>query len=303
MPEVATSGTVSAPAPGYGNPDPDWLEIDWRRHLHRVELPGAQVSYVEIGEGKPVVFVHGISGSWQNWLENLPHLSRTHRAIALDLPGFGCSPMPSWSIDMQGYGRLVHDFCEKIGVEGGAALVGNSMGGLIATEAVLASHGRFDWLVLVSAAGLVNTWRPRERGVATALAWDTGGPHVARIASTLVRRRGTRYLTFRAFMRYPNRLRPELLWEQLSSGVPCPGFSDALRTAIEYDARDRLAEIDIPTLLVWGSEDVVIPARAGYSYERRIPGATLEIFEETGHVPQLERPARFNSLLTEFLAD
>ncbi len=123
----------------YGNPDPDWLKLDWRPHLHRVELPGGEVNYAEIGEGEPIVFVHGISGSWQNWLENLPHFGRTHRAIALDLPGFGASPMPSWPIDMPAYGRLLHDFCEKLGVGSGATLVGNSMGGLVAAEAVLSA--------------------------------------------------------------------------------------------------------------------------------------------------------------------
>jgi pimeloyl-ACP methyl ester carboxylesterase len=300
---VTARATVSSLASSdYGNPEPDWLEIDWRRHTHSVEVPGAEVSYVEIGEGKPVVFVHGISGSWENWLENLPHLSRTHRAIALDLPGFGGSPMPSWPIDMQSYGRLIHDFCEKIGIERGAALVGNSMGGLIATETVLAGPGRFDRLILVSAAGLINTWRPRERGLVTGLAWDTGGPIVGRLGPLLLSRPGTRYMTFRAFVRHPNRLRRELLWEQLHSGVPCPGFAEALASAIEYDARDRLAEIEIPTLLVWGEEDLVIPVAAGHSYARRIPGARLEVFEDTGHVPQLERPARFNALLDEFLA-
>ena len=70
-------------------------------------------------KGEPIVFIHGISSSWQAWLENLPHFGRTHRAIALDLPGFGASPMPSWPIDMHAYGRLVLDFCEKLGVEQG----------------------------------------------------------------------------------------------------------------------------------------------------------------------------------------
>ena len=288
---------------GYGNPDPDWLKIDWRRHLRRVEVPGGEVSYVEIGEGKPVVFVHGISSSWESWLENLPHLSRTHRAIALDLPGFGGCPMPSWPIDMQAYGRLIHDFCEKLGIERGATLVGNSLGGLIATEAVLANPDRFDRLVLASAAGLINTWRPRERGLLLALAWEIGAPIVGQWATPLVRRRGTRYLVFRSLVRHPNRLRPELLWEQIHSGALCPGFSDTLRTAIEYDARDRLAEIEIPTLLVWGEDDLIIPLTAGRSYARRIPGARLEVLEDTGHLPQLERPAQFNALLDEFLAD
>jgi pimeloyl-ACP methyl ester carboxylesterase len=285
----------------YGVSDHAWLEVDWRQHLHRVELPGAAVNYVEIGEGPPVVFVHGISGSWQNWLENLPHLSRNHRAIALDLPGFGASPMPSWTIDMFAYGRLLHDFCEKLGVDGGAALVGNSMGGLVAAEAVLSAPGRFDRLVLVSAAGFINTWLPHQRGTATSRAWDTFGLHVGAAAREIVRNRLLRCLTFRFVIRYPDRLDRRLLWEQVSSGVPCPGFADALDAVIEYDARDRLEEIEIPTMIVWGMEDWVISAAAALSYHRRIPKSRLEIFERTGHVPQLERPQRFNALLDELL--
>jgi len=286
----------------YGNPDPDWLKIDWRRHLRRVELPGADVNYAEIGEGEPIVFVHGLSGSWQNWLENLPHFGRGRRAIALDLPGFGGSPMPSWDIDMFAYGRLLHDFCEKIGVDKGA-VVGNSMGGLVAAEAALSAPGRFDRLVLVSAAGLINTWRPEERGFATTHAWNTFGPGFGRAAREVVSHRRARYLMFRLFLRYPNRLRPELLWEQMASGLQCPGFADALAAAIDYDARDHLAEIDIPTMIVWGFDDWIIPALAALSYHRRIPESRLEIFERTGHVPQLERPARFNAVLEDFLSD
>jgi pimeloyl-ACP methyl ester carboxylesterase len=284
----------------YGNPDPEWLKIDWRPHLRQVELPGATINYIEIGEGEPIVFVHGISGCWQNWLENLPHFARNRRAIALDLPGFGASPMPSWPIDMPAYGRLLHDFCEKIGAEGGA-VIGNSMGGLVAAEAVLTAPERFDHLVLASAAGLLNTWRPEERGVATSYAWGTFGPRFGRTARAVVTRRRFRYLMFRLFLRYPNRLRPELLWEQMASGLACPGFADALEAVIAYDARDHLADIEIPTMIVWGLDDWVISALGALSYHRRIPKSRLEIFERTGHVPQLERPARFNALLDEFL--
>ncbi len=286
----------------YGNPDPEWLGIDWRPHVHRLELPGATVNYAEIGEGEPIVFVHGISGSWQNWLENLPHFGRSRRAIALDLPGFGASPMPSWPIDMFAYGQLLHDFCEKLGIDRGAALVGNSMGGLVAAEAVLSAPERFDRLVLVSAAGLINTWLPHERGRATSRAWGTFGPSFGKVAREVVVRRRARYLMFRFFMRCPGRLRKELLWEQMASGLPAAGFADALDAVIEYDARHRLAEIEIPTLIVWGLDDWVIPSLAAHSYNRRIPNSRLVTFERTGHVPQLERPAGFNALLDEFLA-
>ncbi len=284
----------------YGNPDPDWLKVDWRPHLHRVQLPGATVNYAEIGEGEPIVFVHGITSSWQAWLENLPHFGRTHRAIALDLPGFGASPMPSWPIDMHAYARLLLDFCEKIGVER-ATVVGNSMGGLVAAEAVLSAPERFDRLVLVSAAGFINTWMPHRRASATSHAWNTFGRPFGAAARFFVTHPRARYLMFRFAIRYPDRLRKELLWEQMASGVPCPGFGPALEAVIEYDARDRLEEIEIPTMVVWGTDDWVIPSAAALSYNRRIPHSRLEIFEHTGHVPQLERPGRFNRVLDEFL--
>jgi pimeloyl-ACP methyl ester carboxylesterase len=160
----------------YGASDREWTRIDWREHLARVELPGASVNYVELGEGEPLLFIHGISGCWQNWLENLPHFAAAgRRCVALDLPGFGASPMPSWPIGMAAYGQLLRDFCEKLGL-GGATLVGNSMGGLLATELALAEPAAFQRLVLVSAAGIINTWRPEERAVATAWAWRRFAP-------------------------------------------------------------------------------------------------------------------------------
>jgi pimeloyl-ACP methyl ester carboxylesterase len=286
----------------YGNPEPEWTRIDWRPHLHRVELPGADVNYVEIGEGKPIVFVHGISGCWQNWLENLPRFGAERRVIALDLPGFGASPMPSWEIDMHAYARLLGDFCEKLGLEG-ATLVGNSMGGLIAVEAATTTPGRFERLVLVSAAGIINTWNPRMRATTTAWAWKELGPQFAVRGRQIVSRPRAREIVFRPFLRYPNRLREDLLLEQIVNGLKrAEGFGDALKALIVHDSRERLTALEMPTLIVWGLSDRVIPAAAAASYHRRIPDSRLEIFERTGHVPQLERPLRFNHVLEDFLS-
>jgi pimeloyl-ACP methyl ester carboxylesterase len=287
----------------YGNPDPDpeWIGIDWREHLRTIELPGARVNYVEIGTGEPIVFIHGISGSWQNWLENLPHFGRGRRAIALDLPGFGKSPMPEWEISMQAYGRLLHDFCAKLGIAD-ATLVGNSMGGLIAVEAATAEPERFGRLVLVAAAGIMNTWNPEARASATAFVWSKFGGAFADRGRWLVSHPRSRQVSLAPFFRYPNRLRPELLEEQVAGGR-CPGFSDALQSLIRNDFRDRLAALEMPTLIVWGLSDRVIPVAAAISYHRRIPQSRLEIFERTGHLPQLERPQRFNKLLDQWLAE
>lgn len=302
MPEPADLDARIAAGHDYGNPDPEWRRVDWRRQLRRLALPGAEVNYVEIGEGEPILFVHGLSGCWQNWLENLPHCGRERRAIAIDLPGFGASPMPRWEIDIPAYGRLLHDFCEKLGVQAGT-VVGNSMGGLVAIEAVTAGPRRFERLVLASAAGILNTWSPEERAVATAWAWRHFGPRYYRAARFIVSRPRARQLVFGPFVRYPSRLRGDLLLEQIRGGMQrAEGFEQALLATLRHDVRDRLGEIDLPTMVVAGLSDRVIPVSAAVSYHRRISGSRLEIFERTGHLPQLERPLRFNALLDEFLS-
>jgi pimeloyl-ACP methyl ester carboxylesterase len=302
-PEAITSGSVIFPASDYGNSDPEWLKINWRQYLRRVELPGADVNYVEIGEGEPIIFVHGLAGCWRNWLENLPHFGRTHRAIAIDLPGFGHSPMPSWPIGMPAYGRLIHDFCEKLGIDRVAALVGNSMGGFVGTEAEIERPSRFDKLVLVSAAGIsFAEVEPRPGEALLRTAFEGVMPFLAQPHSTWLTRPRGRKVAFGSIVRNPNRLRPELLQEQVVPGPNSPAFIDALASINGYDTRHRLAEIEIPTLIVWGLNDRIVPVEAAIGYHRLIKGSHMELFERTGHLPQLERPARFNALVDDFLA-
>src|SRR5437588_1834255 len=90
---------------------PDWREIDWQEHLRSTEIGGRHVQYVELGAGSgpPIVFVHGLAGNWQNWLENLPRFAQERRVVALDLPGFGGSEMPADDISISGYGRTVEE--------------------------------------------------------------------------------------------------------------------------------------------------------------------------------------------------
>jgi pimeloyl-ACP methyl ester carboxylesterase len=301
MPE--NRGTPAFPGTDYGNPDanPEWMQVDWRQHLHRVELPGAEVNYAEIGEGEPILFVHGLAGCWRNWLENLPHFGRTHRAIALDLPGFGDSPKPSWEISMANYGRLLHDFCERLGIEHVAALVGNSMGGFVSTEAVIERPSRFDRLVLVSAAGISFAELQGRRTQALARTMEAAAPFLAGDRQIWLSRPGGRQLAFGRIMRSPAKLRPELLKEQTRPGLSAPGFGEAMMAIAGYDTRERLPEIEIPTLVVWGLNDQIVPVEAALGYHRLIPRSRLEIFERTGHVPQMERPARFNPLVEEFI--
>lgn len=291
------------PGPDYGNPDPipEWMRIEWRRHLNRVELDGATVNYADIGEGEPVLFVHGLAGCWRNWLENLPFVSHTHRAIALDLPGFGDSPRPSWQISIAAYGRLLKEFCERLGIDRVAAVVGNSMGGFVATEAVIAEPDLFDRLVLVSAAGISFAEAKGRQTSAIARTIGAAAPLLDGDRNVWLARPRGRMFAFGRVMRNPAKLRPELLKEQVRPGLASPGFVDAMISIAGYDTRERLPEIEIPTLIVWGLNDRIVPVEAALGYRRLIPNSRLELFERTGHVPQLERPQRFNRLLAEFV--
>jgi pimeloyl-ACP methyl ester carboxylesterase len=302
MPEPERQPLYAFPGTDYGNPDPEWLKIDWREHLHQVDLPGAEgVNYVEIGEGEPIIFVHGIAGCWRNWLENLPYFSRNHRVIALDLPGFGDSPTPSWPISMGAYGRLIHDFCERLGLDQVAALVGNSMGGFVSTEAVIDEPDRFDRLVLISAAGVsFAEWQGKPFNAAARI-FEAAIPFLSGDRQVYFTRPLGRKLAFGRLFRNPNKLRPELLAEQVRPGLQAPGFSDALTAIWGYDTRERLPEIEIPTMVVWGLNDQIVPVEGALGYHRLIPHSRLEIFERTGHLPMLERPQRFNPLLEEFI--
>jgi pimeloyl-ACP methyl ester carboxylesterase len=283
---------------------PDWRDIDWREHLRSVEVSGTQINYVDIGSGDagpPVVFVHGLGGAWQNWLENIPRTAEERRVLALDLPGFGRSEMPSGEITVPGYGRCVEEFCSQLGLDE-VVLVGNSMGGFVAAETTIQFPSRVERLVLVSAAGISITnlmRRPAQTWGRVAAALGTYGAANTRAA---ISRPVLRQLSLGFVMRHPTRLRADLCWEQVHA-AGTPGFRPALDALLDYDFRDHLEEISCPTLIVWGKEDMLVPVKDADEFEQLIPNARQILMEDTGHVPMLERPVKFNDCLIEFLAE
>jgi pimeloyl-ACP methyl ester carboxylesterase len=279
----------------------EWLDIDWRQHLRSSTVHGSRVNYVEMGEGPPLVFIHGLSGCWQNWLENIPHMARRHRVVALDLAGFGGSELPHEDISIPGYGQFLDAFLDEIGVER-ASLVGNSMGGFIAAETAISHPARVVKLVLVSAAGLMRVGNRRLAALerAARLFHPATAAVLAR-RDYLVKRPKLRRRILYGIVRYPDRIAPELVYE-VASGAGKPGFLDAFNAIMDYDFRERLPHISDPTLIVWGRNDMIVPVAGAYEYERLIPDTRRVILENTGHVPMLERPARFNQLVEEFLA-
>jgi len=296
----------ATPAEGpdpYGSPDPEWLRIDWREHLRTAHVGGATVNYVEMGggPGRDLVLVHGLSGSWQNWLENIPHLARDHRVVALDLPGFGDSPMPPWEISIEAYGRLLHDFCDTLALND-CIVVGNSMGGFVSAEAAIAQPGRFEKLVLVSAAGVSHARMRREPAEMAGRVAVAASPLVLRLQERGLLRPRIRDWAFRMIFHRPDLIRMELIWEFFNHGAGKPGFLPAMVGLMGYDILDRLEEVEVPTLIVWGRDDRIVPVTDADGYGRRLTNSRTVIFDHCGHVPMAERPVRFNRVLEAFLA-
>jgi pimeloyl-ACP methyl ester carboxylesterase len=294
-----------------------WLDVDWRTHQRWIAIDGQPVNTIELGgeraggatpsnAAQPIVFVHGLSGCWANWLEQLPVLARERRVVTLDLPGFGHSPMPSQPISMSGYARLLDSLLGELGIDA-AVVVGNSMGGFIAAELAIAFPQRVERLVLISAAGISTTGHPGSlravptlRRLETVLA-ATGG-WVASKSDTVARRARLRDAALYVVARHPSRLPAALAAEQIR-GAGKPGFVQALQAVLDYDIRERLPEIACPTLIVWGDGDRLITVKDADVFEELIPDSRKVIFEDTGHMTMLERPAAFNALLKDFIAE
>jgi pimeloyl-ACP methyl ester carboxylesterase len=308
------TATVSPPLPPLDHPSvygpqgrSPWLDVDWRKHQRWVILDGQPVNVIELGSGPPLVFVHGLSGSWPNWLEQLPTFAAAgHRVITLDLPGFGHSPMPAEQISISGYARLLDRLFDSLGIDA-ATVVGNSMGGFIGAELAIAFPQRVERLVLISAAGIstfdnrgavraLPALRRAERVLTAYTAW------MASKSDTVARRPRLRDATLNVVTRHPSRLPAALAAEQLR-GSGKPGFMQALEANLDYDFRDRLPEIACPTLIVWGEKDRLITVRDASVFAEEIPDSRVVVYKDTGHMAMIERPAAFNALLEEFLSE
>ncbi len=191
-----------------------WMDVDWRLHQRWVLVEGHPVNLVDLGPsaapaGAALLFVHGLSGSWQNFLENLPFFADRHRVIALDLPGFGASLPTGMPVSIPAYAALLAGLLDVLELPS-ACVVGNSMGGFIALELAQTRPDRVDHLVLVSPAGLGARELRREsllgglRRVERLLI--AGGTMVATHADWVARRARLRHATMHLAVRHPDRL-------------------------------------------------------------------------------------------------
>ncbi len=279
---------------------------------HRTADLDGPVHYVDFGGGgRPLLMVHGLGGNALNWMAVGPEIAQSHHALAIDLAGFGQTPLFRRSAAVGPNAGLVHDFIEKV-IGEPVLLMGNSMGGHIAILEAAAHPSWVTSLVLVDPAipGVhVRRPEPAMLGVMAALS-------VPGLAEMLLDRRA-RALGPEGLVRQslavvcadPSRLRPEIveahvrltrerdrLGPQNGRAFLQASRSIGLRMA---DPRFwlRVAHVKAPTLLIHGSLDRLIPVAAARELARRRPDWTLEVIEGAGHVPMMETPDAFMTVL------
>lgn len=237
-----------------------------------IDLSPWKIREYRAGEGSPIVLLHGLSGSFDWWVRNAGALASRHAVAGIDLVGFGShrrftgSPLP---LDFDESVALLRRWMDsRVGAP--AHVIGHSMGAQLAIHLAATHPALVKSLVLVSSSGLPVRLRP--------------GPRL------------------RAMFRPPGSLLsflPVLAWDALRAGPTSIGV--ALGRALRDDVSPLLERLAMPTLIVWGENDPLIPLHYAHLLEESIPGSRLEILSGAGHIPMWDRPEEFNALVLDFL--
>jgi len=274
-------------------------------HVKSETLHGRSVSYVEAGEGPVLLLIHGMGGSVDNWRAVIEPLARDHTVIAPDLPGHGRSVQGGGDYSVGALAAGLRDLLVVLGHER-ATLVGHSLGGGIAMQFAYQFPEIAERLVLVSSGGL----GPEVSPLLRAAALPGAGPFIAATAAA-ARWVQSGFRRAESAGLHPSTDVAEVVlgYAALADPERRAAFLATVRSVINtrgqrVSAVDRLYLAEaVPVLIVWGARDPLVPAHHGEHAHRGIPGSRLEVFEKVGHLPQLEAPSRFVTVLERFLAE
>ena len=260
------------------------MTSDWQEEL--MTVADLKVQVLHGGRGDPLLVLHGAGGN-PGWLRFHAALAEHFHVYAPSHPGFGASDRPDWLERLHDLAYFYRWFLDELHLAS-LPVVGFSMGGWLAAEMAAMYPADIRRMLLVGAAGMK--------------------PQVGEIADIfLVTPEAVRDLQF-----YDASQAPE--YEQLYGGEPTPEQRQtaawnremaSLLTWKPYMYNPKMpflmAHVKVPTLLVWGQQDAIVPLNCGELYQAAIPGATLRVIERCGHSPQIEKPQEFLDAALPFL--
>ena len=287
----APDRSLESLVPRWAPPPSDFIDVDGMLVHYRDQGPTS--------DPLPLVLIHGTGSSLHTWEGWVAELAKTRRVVSFDLPGFGLTgPNADGDYSDARYVAFVRNLLSRLGI-GRAIVGGNSLGGEIAWQLALADPARVAGLVLVDAAGHdfvpeslplgfriaripvlrePMRWLLPRRAIEASVTNVYGDP--SRVSAALV----DRY--YELTLREGNRVALMRRMDQLAPGPV-----------------ERLPEIKVPTLILWGGKDRLIPPRWGQAFHEAIPGSRLVTFSALGHVPQEEDPAATLAALRAWLPD
>jgi pimeloyl-ACP methyl ester carboxylesterase len=268
-------------------------------------LHGNRVRYLIAGSGPPVVLVHGITSSADTWADAMRGLARGHTVIAPDLLGHGASAKPRGDYSLGAYASGVRDLLAALGHDR-VTIVGHSLGGGVAMQFAYQFPERTQRLVLVSSGGLGREVNLLLRAAAL--------PGAELVLPFLVPSWLGRAVSGAGWAgeRLGLRARPDVGevvrgFLSLNDAEARAAFLHTLRAVIDpggqrVSGHDRLyLASNLPTLLVWGERDPIIPVAHAQAAHAAMPGSRLEVFDASGHFPHMDATVRFVEVLCDFL--
>ncbi|HEY0450735.1 alpha/beta hydrolase [Actinophytocola sp.] len=255
-----------------------------------------EVAFERRGSGSPLVLLHGIGHRWQAWEPVLDPLAESHDVIAVDLPGFGRSPLlpDGRGYDMPSAVQACADIFEDLGLER-PHVAGNSLGGVLSLE--LASRGLVSSATALAPAGF---WTPRDR------AWALWVLRMVRLSgrlpfgSTLLRWRYFRMVAGGLLYGRPSRLTAEVMLADLLSMVGSPAFDLVAAAGRDYEFASPAPSV--PVTVAWGTRDRILWPRQARRAAELLPRARHAWLHRCGHVPMTDDPDRVAALILETCA-
>lgn len=255
--------------------------------LLSTQVFGQTIRYYDVGSGPPLVLIHGIGGDADDWAFCFNALAASHRVIALDMLGFGRSDKPYVDYSIAVFVEVLERFLLSLDI-GRASVVGHSLGGWVAASFALRSPEAVARLVLIDSAGVWGEMRelPVDLHVSTLA-------HMREIFQHLF---------------YDKTLISDALVEFAYANHLARGDGYTIHSVLENlrGGRERLddciGDLRVPTLVIWGANDEIIPLEIGRRIHQLVPGASLEIIPQCGHLPELEKPGELVRCLLQFLA-
>lgn len=248
---------------------------------------GHKIRYLEEGRSdKTILLVHGLGGSAERWLKVIPLLSPRYRVIAPDVIGFGYSDKPSEDYTIEFLGKFLSAFINALGLRR-VVLVGTSLGGQIAAQCATA-NSCIEKLVLVAPSGAMKRSTPAIDAYMMAALYPNHAS--AKMAFEMMSRSGTvDEFTISDFVKRMSIPNAKLAFISSVLGIK---NSDVLKS---------LEKISIPTLLVWGKQDAVIPIEHASQFLSSIRGCAFLKINDCGHLPHVEKPKLLSESILEFI--